>query len=36
MNVIVAVAEPWVAVQNAAVQRMMGNRPNISTGTNAR
>ena len=31
----VAVAGPWVAVQDVAVQRMLGNRPSIITGTDA-
>ena len=30
----VAVAGPWVAIQDAVVQ-VMGSRPNIGTGTDA-
>jgi len=35
-DAVVAVAEPWTTVQDIAVHRMVGSRPSIRTGTNAR
>ena len=35
-DAVVAVARPWVAVQDATVQGMLGSRPSISTRTDAR
>ena len=34
-DVAVAMTEPWAAVREAAVQRMLGSRTSISTGTGA-
>jgi len=36
MDATVAVAGPWVGVQDAIVQRMLGSKTSISTGTDAK
>jgi len=35
-DAVVVVAGPWVVVHDAAVQKMLGSRPSISTRTDVR